>query len=215
MQQPGPAIDTIADVAAATPAADGALRRCIVSGESFAPEAMLRFVIGPDDSVVPDLARRLPGRGIWVRAERAAVERAVTRNLFSRAARRAVRADADLPDRIGHMLLERALDLVGLARRAGRAVAGMAKVEERVRRGRVGLLLVAGDAGRDGRRRLNDVPTVELADAATLGAIFGRDEAVYVAIDREAAGGGMAERIATAVSRWQHFVGATPRSGDD
>jgi predicted RNA-binding protein YlxR (DUF448 family)/ribosomal protein L7Ae-like RNA K-turn-binding protein len=215
MQQPGPAIDTFADVAAAAHAADDARRRCIASGESFAPEEMLRFVIGPDDSVVPDLARRLPGRGIWVRAERAAVERAVTRNLFSRAARRTVRADADLPERVGHLLLERALDLVGLARRAGRAVAGMAKVEERVRRGRVGLLLVAGDAGSDGRRRLHDVPAVELADAATLGAIFGRDQAVYVAIEREVAGGGMAQRIAAAVSRWQHYVGAAPRSGDD
>lgn len=215
MQQPGPALANSADIVAAADAAIDPLRRCIVSGESHPPEALLRFVIGPDDTVVPDLGRKLPGRGIWVRAERSAVAHAVARNLFSRAARRPVRAEPDLPDRVGHLLHERALDLVGLARRAGRAVAGMAKVEERLRRGRVALVLVATDAGSDGRRRLGDVPNLSLADAATMGAIFGRDAAVYVAIDREADGTGIAGRVAEAISRWQHYSGAAPRPGDD
>ena len=78
----------------------GPLRTCIATGEVGAPERMIRFVVGPQGDVVPDLARRLPGRGMWVRAERAAVERAVAKNLFARAARASVRPAADLPERV-------------------------------------------------------------------------------------------------------------------
>jgi uncharacterized protein len=184
---------------------EGTLRRCIVSGESGLPETMLRFVIGPDDQVVPDLARRLPGRGMWVTAHRDLVARAVVRQHFSRAARRAVRADVELAERVERLLFERVLDLVGLARRAGRAVAGMAKVEQQVRLGRVALVLVATDAGADGRRQLGGLKQAMFADAATLGAIFGRDAAVYVAIADERSGPGFATRIADAVARWNAY----------
>src|SRR3954447_6680831 len=105
-------------------AVPGPLRTCIVTGETAAPERMIRFVVGPEGDVVPDLARRLPGRGMWLRAERAIVEQAVAKKTFSRAARKAVRAAADLPERIEHLLLQRTLEDLARARRAGRAVAG-------------------------------------------------------------------------------------------
>ena len=72
----------------------GPMRTCIATGEEGAPERMIRFVVGPEGEVVPDLARQLPGRGMWVRAERAALERAVEKKLFSRAARAPVKASA-------------------------------------------------------------------------------------------------------------------------
>lgn len=185
----------------------GPLRTCVATGGQGAPEQMIRFVIGPDGEVVPDLARRLPGRGIWVCAERAAVERAVGRNLFSRAARAPVRAGSDLPERVDRLLLERVLADLGRARRAGRAVAGFTKVEQMIAAGRAGLLVVADEADGDGLRKLaaTRLPIVRLADAEALGGLFGRERAVYVAVARDDASGEFVKRIEVGAARWRSY----------
>ena len=185
----------------------GPMRTCIATGVEGAPETMIRFVVGPEGEVVPDLARRLPGRGMWVRAERAALERAVEKKLFSRAARAPVKAAADLVDRVERLLLERVLGDLGRARRAGRAVAGFVKVEQMIGRHQAGLLVVAEDADGDGLQKLRatGLPLERLADAAALGGIFGREQAVYVAIARDDAGGAFIERISVGASRWRGF----------
>ena len=136
------------------PPSTGPQRTCIATGETGAPERMIRFVVGPEGDVVPDLARRLPGRGLWVKAERAAVERAVAKNLFARAARASVKPAADLAERVERLLLERALADLSRARRAGRAVAGFVKVEQMVGQRRAGLLVVADEADGDGLGKL-------------------------------------------------------------
>jgi predicted RNA-binding protein YlxR (DUF448 family) len=115
----------------------GPMRTCIATGEEGAPEKMIRFVVGPEGDAVPDLARQLPGRGMWVRAERAALERAIEKKLFSKAARAPVTTSPDLADRVERLLLDRVLADLGRARRAGRAVAGFVKVEQMIGRGRV------------------------------------------------------------------------------
>jgi predicted RNA-binding protein YlxR (DUF448 family) len=172
---------------------------------------MIRFVVGPDGDVVPDLARRLPGRGLWVKAERAAVERAVAKNLFARGARNAtgasVKPAADLADRVERLLLERALADLSRARRAGRAVAGFAKVEQMVGRGRAALLIVADEADGDGLGKLKStgLPIARLGDAAALGGIFGRELAVYVAVARDDAGGAFIGRIEAGAARWRGY----------
>ncbi|WP_425068871.1 RNA-binding protein [Reyranella sp.] len=183
------------------------MRTCIATGVEGAPETMIRFVVGPEGEVVPDLARRLPGRGMWVRAERAALERAVEKKLFSRAARAPVKASADLVDRVERLLLERVLGDLGGARRAGRAVAGFVKVEQMIGRHQAGLLVVAEDADGDGLQKLRatGLPLERLADAAALGGIFGREQAVYVAIARDDAGGAFIERISVGAARWRGF----------
>ena len=183
------------------------VRTCIATGEEGPPERMIRFVVGPEGDAVPDLARRLPGRGMWVRADRAALERAVERKLFSKAARAAVKAPADLVQRVERLLLERALDDLGRARRAGRAVAGFVKVEQMIGQRRAGLLVVADEADGDGlaKLRTSGVPIEKLGDAQALGRIFGRDQAVYVAIARDDAGGVFTQRIATGAARWRGF----------
>jgi predicted RNA-binding protein YlxR (DUF448 family) len=185
----------------------GPVRTCIATGETGAPEQMIRFVVGPEGEVVPDLARQLPGRGMWVRAERAALERAVEKKLFSRAARAPVKASAELVDRVERLLLERALADLGRARRAGRAVAGFVKVEQMIGRGQAGLLVVADEAEGDGLQKLRatGLPLERLGDAATLGGIFGREQAVYVAIARDDAGGAFIERISVGAARWRGF----------
>ena len=197
------------------PPADGPQRTCIATGETGAPERMIRFVIGPEGDVVPDLARRLPGRGIWVKAERAAVERAVAKNLFARAARNAkgasVKPAADLADRVERLLLERALADLSRARRAGRAIAGFVKVEQMVGQRRAGLLIVADEADGDGLGKLEAVSRAtglsiaRLGDAAALGGIFGREQAVYAAVARDDAGGAFIERIEAGAARWRGY----------
>lgn len=185
----------------------GPVRTCLATGESGAPERMIRFVVGPEGDVVPDLARRLPGRGMWVRAERAVLERAIGKNLFAKAARAAVKAPADLAERVEKLLLDRALADLGRARRAGRAVSGFVKVEQMMGRGRAGLLIVADEAAGDGlaKLRASGLPIERLGDAGALGGVFGREQAVYVAIARDDAGGEFIQRIAVGAARWRGY----------
>jgi predicted RNA-binding protein YlxR (DUF448 family) len=188
-------------------AVPGPLRTCIVTGETAAPERMIRFVVGPDGDVVPDLARRLPGRGMWLRAERAAVEQAVAKKAFARAARAAVEVAADLPERIETLLLGRVLEDLSRARRAGRAVAGFVRVEQMIGRHRTGLLIVASEAAGDGLAKLQatGLPIERLGDAAALGGVFGREQAVYVAVARDDAFGAFIQRIAGGATRWRRY----------
>jgi predicted RNA-binding protein YlxR (DUF448 family) len=189
------------------PGAPGPLRTCIVTGETLAPERMIRFVVGPDSDVVPDLARRLPGRGMWVKAERSAVEQAVARKAFARAARAAVKAAPDLPQRVEKLLLDRALEDLSRARRAGRAVAGFVKVEQMIGQERAGLLVVADEAEGDGLGKLQarGLPIERLGSVANLGGVFGREQAVYVAVARDDASGAFTQRIANGAARWRRY----------
>ena len=185
----------------------GPMRTCIVTGEEATPERMIRFVVGPEGEVVPDLARKLPGRGLWVRAEQAAVAEAVTRKLFAKAARAAVTAPADLAGRVERLLVGRVLEDLSRARRAGRAVAGFVKVEQMVGRAQAGLLIVAAEAEGDGLAKLaaSGVPLERLGDAALLGGVFGREQAVYVAVAHDDRSGHFIQRIAGGAARWRGY----------
>ena len=170
-------------------------RRCIVSGERGDPAGLLRFVAGPDGTVVPDLDGDLPGRGLWVSARRSAVAEAVRRNAFSRAARQRLQAAPELPELVADLLRRRALARLGLAQRGGAAVTGADKVRDWVTRGRAGLLLQACDGAADGRRRLahlaQALPLVALYAGPELSLALGRENVVHAAI----AAGGAADRI--------------------
>jgi uncharacterized protein len=168
---------------------------------------MIRFVVGPDHALVPDLAGRLPGRGLWLGAERRTVQGAVAKNLFAKAARDRVAVPPDLADRLEAMLVRRCLDLVGLARRAGGLVAGFDQVDDALRRGRAALVLQARDGAADGRRKVGSlagalgVPVVEAFDRAELGAAIGRAEAVHLAL----APGGVEGRLEAELGRLRGF----------
>ena len=147
---------------------------------------MVRFVVGPDGTVVPDIAEKLPGRGLWLTAGRDIVSRAVARRLFGKAARAAVSVPADLPDLVEARLLERCLDLIGMARRAGKAVAGFEKVRSWLGEGRVAFIIEASDAGPHGVAKLGrqsgECPVSRVLTANELGRAFARDRIVHVAI---------------------------------
>lgn len=144
----------------------------------------MRFVAGPDGTVVPDLACRLPGRGIWLSAQRDMVNTAGAKNLFSKAARRKLVVPPDLGDLIERLLARRCIELLGLARRAGQAIVGFEKVKAELKSRRGALLLAANDGAADGREKIKALapalPLIELLRIDELGAAFGRSQAVHV-----------------------------------
>ena len=129
-------------------------RRCIVSGEVMPEERLVRFVRGPDGVVVPDVARKLPGRGLWVDATRAAVDQAARKGAFSRAAKAQLKAAPDLSDQVESLLRNRILQGLGLARRSGELTSGFDKVSGAVASGRAAWVVEASDGADDGRRKL-------------------------------------------------------------
>lgn len=155
---------------------------------------MIRFVLSPEGEVVPDLAGKLPGRGAWVTADRALVERAARKRLFSRSFRAQARPPEDLADRLEAMLAQRLIELIGLARKAGQAVTGFEKVREHLKAGKAGALVEAADGAADGRAKLarlaGDTPVIAVLTGRELGLAFGRDFAIHAALDR----GGFADR---------------------
>jgi predicted RNA-binding protein YlxR (DUF448 family) len=129
-------------------------RRDIVSGEVMEEARLVRFVPGPAGAVVPDLARKLPGRGIWVAATRIAVETAARKGLFARAAKAQLKAPPDLADQVENLLRMRLLAALGLARKAGELTLGYEKVLSAISSGKVAWLVEAADGSDEGRRKL-------------------------------------------------------------
>ena len=115
---------------------------------------LIRFVAGPDGVVVPDLARKLPGRGLWVASDRASLETATRKSLFARAAKARLTAPADLPQQVEALLMRRLLAGLGLARKAGDLILGFEKVLAAVTAGQAAFLVEAVDSAADGRRKM-------------------------------------------------------------
>ena len=132
----------------------GILRRCIVSGRIEPITKLIRFVVGPDDVIVPDISKRLPGRGLWTLAARDIVNEARAGRKFDKAAKRSVSAPADLADIVELSLLESCLNIVGLARRAGHAVGAYEKTRASITSEKGVLIIVAAGASTGCRKRL-------------------------------------------------------------
>lgn len=186
----------------------GPLRRCIMTREVLPKERMIRFVLGPGREVVPDLAGKLPGRGMWLSARGDVLERASSRGAFMRAARGPVTLPPDLRARIEDGLRTRIRDLLGLARRAGQAVSGWQAGREWLQAGRAGLLVQASDGSPAERARFGGrgLAAVRPLTAAELGMVFGRDHAVHVVV----APGRLAEAIRVEAERLAGLAGMPP-----
>lgn len=198
----------------------GPHRRCIATGAVRPKEELLRFVVGPDDTVVPDLENTLPGRGLWLSARRDMVETAMAKKSFARAARQKVIVPPDLPDRLDDLMRRRCLDLVGLARRAGMVTAGFEKVRALLKDQRQAavVLLEASDGAADGRNKIRalapDLPVIDLFTGAEVGAALGRDIAVHAVVTRgPKAQAGLARRLAGATSRLATYRGGAAGAG--
>lgn len=181
------------------------LRRCIVIRDSRPREQLVRFVVGPDGVVTPDIAGKLPGRGLWLTARRDIVQRACAENLFAKAARSSALVRGDLALQVEKLIAGRCLEFVGLARRAGDAVAGFEKVRALLSRGRAGVLLTAADGAEGGRDKLialqPNLARVDVLTSVELGRVFGREAAVHAALRS----GSLADRLIIEAERLAGF----------
>lgn len=191
--------------APARPAAPGPQRRCVATGTRAPRGALIRFVRAPDGRVVPDLAARLPGRGVWVAARADAVERAARRGLFARGLGGGAEVASDLAATVEALLARRALEGLGLARRAGAVAVGLEAVRAMAAAGEIAFVLAATDGAAGGRAKLERMvggaPIVTLFDAAALGRAVGRDHVVQIGVRA----GGPAERLRADLDRLAGF----------
>lgn len=172
----------------------GSERLCIVTRQSAPPEALMRFVVGPEGAVLPDLKARLPGRGAWVTPTRAALAEAMRRKLFARAFKQAVTVPADLPDLAERLLEAQMTASLSLANKAGAVIAGFAKVEAAIAGEAIAGLIHASDGGDDGVRKLGQalsrrhgeeavkVPRVRLFTSLQLDLALGRMNVIHAAL---------------------------------
>jgi predicted RNA-binding protein YlxR (DUF448 family) len=188
-------------------------RRCIVTRESAPRGGLVRFVLGPEAAVVPDLAETLPGRGVWVSADRAALEKARAKTMFAHAFRAPAKAPADLAERVERLLAERCIALIGFARRAGCIVFGRDPVRAAVAAGELALLLAASDSdGRDAAelRSRFDGDRFAVLTAAEIGAALGRAGIVHLGLKP----GRLAEALARELRRLAGFRAGEPSEAD-
>ena len=137
-----------------TSVAAGTERTCALTREVRPVAELVRFVVSPTGEAVPDVKRKLPGRGIWITATRAAVADAVERNVFARGFRRQVRVSRDLATQTETLLERAALDALAIATKAGAIINGFSKVEAAIGRGDILAVIHAADAAADGKRKL-------------------------------------------------------------
>ena len=135
--------------------APGATRTCALTREPKPVADMIRFVVGLAGEAVPDIKRKLPGRGIWITATRAAIEESIKRNVFARGFKREVRVAKDLAAQTERLLESTALDALAMAGKAGGVVSGFAKVEAAIGRDDALAVIHAADASADGKRKLD------------------------------------------------------------
>jgi predicted RNA-binding protein YlxR (DUF448 family) len=169
-------------------------RSCIVTREARSPEALIRFVVGPDGTVVPDLRHKLPGRGAWVTANAETVRQAIKRRLFNRAFKAEVKVPPSLAEDIDAALRQDLRQALSLANKAGAVTSGFAKVEAAIAEGKIAALVHAAEAAEDGRRKLagalrkrvgeaiSTIPAVEEFSGDELDLALGRSNVIHAAL---------------------------------
>ncbi len=176
-------------------------RKCIATGEVSPKAGLVRFVVGPESVMVPDVAAKLPGRGIYVSATRAALDRAGGKGLFARAARQPVKVPEGLADLVETLLAKRVVELLSMARKAGDAVTGYEKVKEWLAGGRAVALIQASDGSERGKTKLRapegQNSLISCLTAGEIGLAFGRERAIHAAL----AAGGLTTRVVEEAAR--------------
>jgi predicted RNA-binding protein YlxR (DUF448 family) len=211
----------------------GSERRCILCGDSFPRDALIRLAIpppGPDGAcaVLPDVGAKAPGRGAWIRPDRAALESALANGQLKKALARAFKEGRlalpdDLPALIEAALTRQLTDRLGLEMRSGNIVLGSGRIADQARMGAIALLLHAADASEDGRRKLDQAwrvgtdaegsgarGTVLPLDRVTLSVALGRENVVHLGVSGHEHDRRAADRVDRAVARLTNFVRSAP-----
>lgn len=164
---------------------DGPERKCIVTGEVQPKYGLIRFAVGPEGQIGPDLMEKLPGRGIWVSADRAALDKAAAKGLFARAAKQPVQVPEGLSDLVEALLVKRVINLISLARKGGRAVSGYEKVKIMLGKEEARVLIQASDGSERGKSKLSTPQGgsfIGWLTADELGQAFGRQTTIHAAL---------------------------------
>lgn len=205
-------------------------RTCAVTRALLAPADLIRFARAPDGTITPDVAHRLPGRGVWVSLDRGMVEKAATQNAFARSLKQSVIVPAGLADLVDRLLSERCVQALAIANKAGLVVSGFAKVEAKIRAGGTAALLHGREASADGAAKLDgklrsrmppaqQVTDTEQRDAPPVAPVvvtdlssrelslaLGRENVVHAAVSE----GGAARYFLTEVERLRRYRSSTP-----
>lgn len=179
---------------------DGPDRKCIATGEVQPKHGLIRFVVGPEGQLFPDIMGKLPGRGIYVAADRAALALAVKKGLFARAAKQPVKVPENLIDEVEAQLARRVVDLISLQRKAGKAVAGYEKVKSWLQTEEAEVLIQAVDGSGRGKTKLSTPhygSYIGWLTADELGLAFGRQTVIHGAL----ASGGLTQRVVEEAQR--------------
>lgn len=191
-------------------------RTCIATRSVRLREDLIRFVVGPDGTIVPDIAHKLPGRGTWVTCHRDAVRLAVEMRAFARALRCKVEVDPDLAGRVEQLLVRRALEQLSICNKAGLVLCGMGKVNSWLDAGANGTLVQAADASKDGlakvarkyraicAARQSRPIEVSLLTIDELSLAIGRENVVHAALSN----GKAATNFLSAISRVEKYRAA-------
>jgi uncharacterized protein len=192
-------------------------RKCIATGESQPKAGLIRFCLGPDGQIVPDVLGKLPGRGIYVSADRGALDKVAKKNLFSRAARQPVKVPDGLADLVETLVRQRTVELLSMARKAGDAVTGYEKVKDWLVKGQAATLIQASDGSERGKTKLHapegERGFVGCLTAGEIGLAFGRERAIHAAL----AAGGLRTRVVEEAAKLAGLRGllASQAGGND
>lgn len=162
-------------------------RQCAVTRDRLPLTEMVRFALSPDNIVVPDISGKLPGRGVWVKADRATLEAGLKAGAFARGFKSQVTVPDDLVDQVENLLLRRCQGIIGMAKKAGDVVVGYDQVRDALRKTAPGLLLEATDGAEDGRGKVyflakalySEVKIAGALNSVELGMAFGRDRVIH------------------------------------
>ena len=190
---------------------DASERRCIATGETQPKAGLIRFAVGPEAQIVPDVLEKLPGRGIWVSADRDALDKAVTKGLFSRGAKQKVQVADDLVDQVEAAVQRNLINLLSLARKGGYAVQGYEKVKGMLANEMADVLIQASDGSARGKSKLRrpegDDSFIGFLTGQELGLAFGRENVIHCAL----AAGGLTLRV---VEEAKRLYGVRGNGGD-
>lgn len=179
---------------------DGPERKCIATGEVQPKYGLIRFVAGPEGQVVPDVLGKLPGRGVYVAADRSAIDRAVAKKLFARGLKKPVQVPDGLVNEVERQLVRRVVTLISLARKSGDAVAGYEKVKDWLIKEEAQVLIQAVDGSGRGKSKLSTPhfgSYIGWLTADELGMAFGRQTVIHAAL----ASGGLSKRVVEEAQR--------------
>jgi uncharacterized protein len=198
-------------------------RLCAVTRQSLDPKDLIRFVLSPDGTVVPDIERRLPGRGVWVGCDRRLVEKAVKSNTFAKSLKTKAEAPADLAECVDALMVKHLLGTLSLTNKAGLAVSGFEKVSTALDKGSVAVVLHGADAAADGRSKIDRkfkaiqgsrgkaAPIVDVLTIAQMSLAIGRGSVVHAALTP----GGLSDRFLEEAERLSRYRPSATEAAKD